>query len=299
MSDSNDVWSVGRLLNWTAEWFAQKQVEGGRLAAELLLARALGCKKIELYTRFESVPSDPQRAAFRELARQAGNHVPIAYLLGHREFFSMEFEVSPAVLVPRPETEILVQRIVSICRGQPERIWQILDIGTGSGCIAIAIAKYAPNAQIVASDISPDALAVARRNSESHGVTDRVRMIEADGVHVADADRPADGFDIIVSNPPYISESIWPTLAPNVRDHEPQLALLGPGGDGLEMYRRFSADAADVLSREGVLITEIGAGQQQDVQAIFESAGNWRFIGQHRERTDPHVRALEFGRVAG
>src|SRR5690242_16980632 len=130
-SDSETVWTIGKLLDWTTAWFNEKGIEGGRLAAELLLAQAMGCRKIELYTRYDQQPADDQRAAFRELVRQAGEHTPIAYLLGHREFFSLDFQVTPAVLIPRPETETIVQRAIEICRLEPQRTFQVLDIGTG------------------------------------------------------------------------------------------------------------------------------------------------------------------------
>lgn len=286
-------WTVGRLLEWTARWFNEREIEGGRLAAELLLARAMDCRKIELYTRFESVPSEKQRAAFRDLVRQAGEHTPIAYLLGKREFFSLEFDVTPAVLIPRPETETIVQRVLDICKSGLGRTWSILDIGTGSGCIAIAIARYAPNATLLASDISQEALEIARRNARRHEMAERVRFIAADGPSIPPADVPRGGFDLVVSNPPYVSEQAYAALPPNVRDHEPKLALVPPGGDGLEMYRRFAADLPIVVRREGRLLVEIGHDQLQAVRSIFDRADGWGCVGTHRDPFDPHERVIE------
>ena len=288
-----ETWTVGRLLTWTTQFFAAKGVEGGRLAAELLLARALGCRKIELYTRYETEPTPEQREAFRELVRLAGQHTPIAYLLGAREFFSLEFKVTPAVLIPRPETEALVQRAIDLCRAAPDRTLRVLDIGTGSGCIAVAIARYAANCEVVGSDISPEALAVARENIERHNLAGRVQTVEADACALPEEVR-GDGFDLIVSNPPYIPEAVWATLAPHVRDHEPKLAL-SPGVEGLEMYRRLAADAPALLAPGGRVLVEIGHDQFDSVREIFTAAG-WTFCGSHREKTDPYERVLEFSR---
>jgi release factor glutamine methyltransferase len=296
MSNGNEksqAWTIGRLLDWTTAWFRERDVEGGRLAAELLLARALGCRKIELYTRFEQEPPEPQRTAFRELVKLAGQHTPIAYLLGSREFFSLEFNVSPAVLIPRPETEALVQRVIDLAREWRERTVHVLDLGTGSGCVAISIAKYASNTQVVAVDVSAEALAVAGSNVERHGLSDRVRLVEADWLALPKEVVPPSGFDVIATNPPYISAAIFEGLPPNVRDHEPQLALT-PGGDGLEMFRKLAADAPAVLAPEGRLLTEIAFDQKDAVVQIFAAAGGWTYVGSHRERTDPHERVLEF-----
>jgi len=288
------TWTVGRLLQWTTQWFNERRVEGGRLTAELLLARACGCKKIDLYTRWETEPTDEQRAAFRELVRQAGEHTPIAYLLGEREFYALDFTVSPAVLVPRPETEALVQRVIELCRAEPLREWRILDLGTGSGCVGIAIAKYAANARVIGSDISADALAVAAGNVERHGVGDRVRLAQADGPALPADAVPPGGFDVLASNPPYISERLWPSLPPNVRDHEPRIALVPPGDDGLSMYRRLAAEAPAVLADGGLLLAEIGYDQHAAVRQIFNDADHWEYLRAHRNASDPYDRVLEF-----
>ncbi len=287
-------WTVGRLLQWTTEWFKQKGVEGERLAAELLLARALDCSKIELYTRYEQVPADEQRDIFRDLVRKAGQHTPIAYLLGYREFYSLNFHVTPAVLIPRPETEALVQRIIELTRTQPDRQWNVLEIGTGSGCIAIAIARFTENVDVTATDCSPDALKVAAENTEKHEVTGRVKLVQAQGIDLPADALPQNGFDVLLSNPPYISEAQWPELPPNVRDHEPKTALVVEGGDGLDMYRLFAQQARPVLRSGGMLLVEIGYDQKDAVIDIFAQAGGWNFAGSHRDSTDPHERALEF-----
>ena len=292
--EQDTTWTVGRLLDWTTAWFEQKQVEGGRLAAELLLAHVMNCQKIDLYTRYDAEPTDEQRADFRELVKRASEHTPVAYLLGSREFFSLEFAVSPAVLIPRPETEALVQRMLELCRQSSDRNWSILDVGTGSGCVAIAIARYAKNASVVGSDVCPNALAVAATNVERHGMQDRVRLVETDCVALPPDTMPQGGFDAVVSNPPYISEDVWPTLPPNVRDHEPKIALTIDGSDGLVMYHRFAKDAPAVLAPGGRLLTEIGCDQRDEVRAIFQAADNWNYVGSYRDRSDPCDRVVEF-----
>jgi release factor glutamine methyltransferase len=291
-----EAWTIRRLLTWTTNWFRYKDVEGGRLAAELLLAHALGCAKIQLYTRIDEEPTEAQRAAFRDLVRQAGKHTPIAYLLGHREFFSLDFEVTPAVLIPRPETEALAQRMIAICRERPQETVRILDVGTGTGCVAIAIAHYAPNAQVVAADVSADSLDVAQRNIARHDLTDRVHLAQADGLQLQADTVPDGGFDAIVTNPPYISEDDWQHLPPHIRDYEPKAALVPPGGDGLGMYRAMGAEAHHVLTKAGVLLAEIGEGQLDGVRGIFEAAGDWDFVGSHRNPNDPAERVVEFHR---
>ncbi|MHC4443847.1 MAG: peptide chain release factor N(5)-glutamine methyltransferase [Planctomycetota bacterium] len=295
MTDTSQTkWTVGRLLEWTTEWFKQKNVEGGRLAVELLLARAMNCPKIELYTCYDHEPTEDQRADFRQLVQQAVEHTPIAYLLGSREFYSLDFVVSPEVLIPRPETEAVVQPVIEYCRQAPDRHWQVLDVGTGSGCIAVAIAYYAKNTSVVADDISADALTVAAQNVQRHQVTERVRLIRADGAVLPQEVIPQGGFDLIVSNPPYISKDQWPDLPPNVRDHEPRIALVLDDGDGLVMYRRLASQAPLVLKPGGRLLVEIGCNQQAAVREIFESIPGWKYIASHRNPTDAYDRVAEF-----
>jgi release factor glutamine methyltransferase len=300
MSDQipqNDRWTVGRLLTWTTQWFEQRDVEGGRLAAELLLARAMDCAKIELYTRYDQEPSEQERTAFRDLVRRAGEHTPIAYLLESREFYSLDFKVTSAVLVPRPETEAVVHRTIDLCRGEPDREWTILDIGTGTGCIAISIAKFASNATVTAVDVSPEALAVAADNIARHEIADRVRLIEADCAALPAEAMPEGGFDLIVSNPPYVSEAEWSDLPPHIREHEPKIALVAPAedhdSDGLSFYRRLAVDAPALLAKSGRVLIEIGHNQHDGVRDIFLETGQWEYLGVHRDPTDPHQRVIE------
>ncbi|NOT00842.1 MAG: peptide chain release factor N(5)-glutamine methyltransferase, partial [Phycisphaerales bacterium] len=181
------AWTVGRLLTSAAEFLAKRGVDEPRLSAEILLGHALDCTRIQLYTRYEQIPDDGRRARYRELIQNAANHAPIAYLVGFKEFFSLTFEVTPDVLIPRPETETLVERAVAWCRarrpvggnGDADPV-QLLDLGCGSGCIIIAAMKQLPHARGLATDVSPGALNVARRNAERHALGDRLRFAAAD-----------------------------------------------------------------------------------------------------------------------
>jgi release factor glutamine methyltransferase len=245
-------WTIGRLLNWTADYFAKQGLESPRLEAEVLLAHARGCQRIMLYTAFEEVASEELRTKFRELVKRRTAGEPFAYLAGKREFFSLEFAVTRDVLIPRPETEQLVMTVVDWVRRRGLPSARIIDLGTGSGCIAVCLAKQLPGAQITAVDVSEAALAVARRNAERHGVSGRVEFARSDLL----ADVPAGQFDVIVSNPPYITSSEMATLDASVRDHEPHLALDG-GADGTDVIARIIDAVPRWLVPGGLLAMEI------------------------------------------
>lgn len=263
-------WTVARLLAWTREYLERSKVESPRLCAEILLAHAMGCQRIALFTRHESVPESAVLDRFREHVKQAATGKPIAYLTGTKEFFALSFDVSPAVLIPRPETEVLVERTIGIAKQAPaETPVRILDIGTGSGCIAIALAKNLPTAQIVAIDISSDALDVARKNATKHGVAERITL------HCGDLFAPlaaSDAFDIIVSNPPYIALREQSDIPPNVRDFEPHTALFS-GEDGFDALRRIVVGARSHLNNGGHLLTEIAYNQSHVARKLFADAG--------------------------
>ena len=251
---SDDVWTVGRLLGWTADWLGTKGSESPRLDAEVLLAHVRGCQRILLYTAFDAPVGDAERARFRELVKRRGAGEPVAYLVGSREFFSLPFAVSPAVLVPRPETEGLVVRVLDLCK--PLDAPRIIDVGTGSGAIAVTLAKHLPRARLVASDVSPAALAVARENARRHGVADRIEFLEGD--LLADP-RAAGPWDVVVSNPPYVRDDEFEALPRDVRLHEPRGALVA-GPTGVELIARLAGEAAGRLASGGWLVVEIGPG---------------------------------------
>ncbi|MEI6240110.1 MAG: peptide chain release factor N(5)-glutamine methyltransferase [Planctomycetia bacterium] len=249
---SDDVWTVGRLLTWTADWLATKGSESPRLDAEVLLAHVRGCQRILLYTAFDTPVAEAERARFRELVKRRGEGEPVAYLVGSREFFSLPFTVTPAVLVPRPETEGLVVRVLDLCK--PLATPRIVDVGTGSGAIAVTLAKHLPRARLAATDVSSAALAVARDNAVKHGVADRIDLFECD--LLADP-RVAGPWDVVVSNPPYVRDDEFESLPRDVRLHEPKGALVA-GPTGVEIVARLAAAAVDRLSPGGWLVVEIG-----------------------------------------
>jgi release factor glutamine methyltransferase len=251
-------WTVGALLNWTAGFLAQKGSETPRVDAEVLLAHVLECKRIDLYgLRFAEMTAEPARQRYRELIRKRIEGCPVAYLVGRKEFFSLEFEVSPAVLIPRPDSELVVTECLT--RARPIASPRIIDIGVGSGNLAVSLAKQLPSAQVAAVDISGDALAVARRNAEKHGVAQRISFLQSDLF----AGIPTDArFDFIVSNPPYISQAELPKLPIGVRDYEPRLALDG-GPDGYAVFERLISEGLRHLEPGGWLIVEIGSPQHE------------------------------------
>jgi release factor glutamine methyltransferase len=261
------IWTVGELLDWTAGYLAQNRSEFPRLDAEVLLAHALGCRRIELYTRYTETATPEVRQRFRELINKRIEGCPVAYLVGRKEFFSLPLEVSPAVLIPRPESEFVVIECLRFAKEMPEPA--VLDIGTGSGNLAVAIAQQHKTAHVTTVDISPPALEIARRNADKHGVADRISFLQGDLFAPAP---PGAKFDFIVSNPPYIPHDDIAGLAVGVRDYEPHLALDG-GPDGYAVFDRLIAEAKDYLKPGGYLIIEIGAPQEKAARAKLAAAG--------------------------
>lgn len=245
------TWTIKRLLDWTTDFFKSKQRHPARLSAEILLAEALGCQRIELYTQFDSVPQETQLSRYRDWVKRHANGEPVAYLVGHREFFSLRFEVNPDVLIPRPETEHVVMAALDVARitGNP---LTIVDIGTGSGAIAITLAKQLAQSTLFATEISAAALAVAKRNAKIHAVETRIEFAQG---HLLDP-LPADlEPHLIVSNPPYIGRGEVDSVEATVRDYEPDVALFA-GDDGTEVIAPLVKAAADRLSPGGFLIFE-------------------------------------------
>jgi release factor glutamine methyltransferase len=271
MSAPEEPWTIGRLLTWTIEYLRQHGAENPRLDAEVLLAAARGCRRIELYTAYDQPADDATRAAFREMVRRRASGTPVAYLVGHREFYSLEFEVTPDVLIPRPETELVVVALLDHVkqRSTADAVVEIADVGTGSGILAVCAAKYVPNSRVKAIDISPAALAVARRNAERHGVAERIDFIEGDLL----AREPAEPrFDYILSNPPYVSTFEMTNLAADVRDHEPDIALRA-GERGTDVIRPLIEQSAVRLKPGGVLIMEISPMIAAEVEGLIRDCG--------------------------
>jgi release factor glutamine methyltransferase len=271
MSDT-EAWTIGRLLKWTTEFLKQKDSTSPRLDAEVLLATARNCQRIELYTAFDEEPPEAIRTKFRELVRRRAAGEPVAYLVGHREFYSLPFKVTRDVLIPRPETELLVVALLDAAKGLSagNPSLSIVDIGTGSGIVAICAAKNLPTCRVTAVDISAKALDVAKANVETHGVGDRVELVESD-LFAALGDRR---FDLIASNPPYVSEPEMRELRGEVAGYEPHLALCA-GPTGTEIIQRLIPAAAERLVPGGSLLLEVSPMIERQTHEIFKAHGGF------------------------
>ena len=259
--------TVLEVIQKSAEFLAKKGVEPSRLQAELLLAHVLKLQRMKLYLNFDRVLQAPELDALRELVKRRSQREPLQHIVGSTSFCGLEIAVNRHVLVPRPETELLAElgwQFLSTLNPQPSTA---LDFGTGSGCIAIALAVKCPAAEITALDVSPTALALARENAARHGVAERIQFVQGEGF----AALPADArFDLIISNPPYIPTTEIASLEPEVRDFDPRGALDG-GADGLDYYRLLATQAAKFLQPDGKIMVELGDGQGEAAKTIFES----------------------------
>lgn len=289
---SEGPWTVLRTLTWTRSFFQQHGVANPRLDTEVLLAHVLGIERIQLYAQHDRPMTPEERAAFRELVLRRANGEPVAYLVGHREFWSLDLVVTPDTLIPRPDTEVLIEEALPRLRA-PDAPWgaapRIADVGTGTGCIAIALAHELPGATLVAIDVSAPALDVAVRNAATHGVADRIRF--AQGHLLRPAEPP---LDAVVSNPPYIRSAQILELMRDVKHFEPRRALDG-GPDGDAAYRELVPAAAELLRPGGLLILEIGDDDQAArVLALIAADGSYRDAWQ---RADYAGRARVVGAV--
>lgn len=279
--------TVLEAIQRSTRFLARKGVDSPRLQAELLLAHLLKLPRMRLYLNFERALQPSEVEAFRELIRRRGQREPVQYIIGTTSFCGLELGVNPQVLIPRPETELLAERgwqflnqlsqvnnaasLPGPGAGRAEVVEDglsvtALDVGTGSGCLAIALAVKCPGARVQAVELSAAALAVARQNAARHGVAERVEFLQGDGFSAVPAGTT---FDLIVSNPPYIAAAELDTLQPEVRLHEPRLALAG-GADGLDFFRRLAAEAGPFLNLGGRLMLEFGDGQADALREMFE-----------------------------
>lgn len=276
-----ETWTVGRLLQWTTDYLKGRGADVPRLDAEVLLAEALGCKRIDLYTAFEEVPNEEQRTAFRELVRRRAEGAPVAYLVGRREFYSLSFKVAPGVLIPRPETELLVVALRDLAKAWPgSGPLAIADVGTGSGILAVCAARYLPTAQVTAIDTSRSALEIAAENATAHGVAGRIELVCSDLFAGIPAERR---FDFILSNPPYVSEAEAVKLPRDVRDYEPREALVA-GPHGTEVIERLIPQAAERLTPGGHLLIEISP--------MIHDAVQKRLAAESRLESRPTIKDL-------
>ncbi len=267
-SGSSDVWTVQRILQWTAEFLRQKGVESPRVEAELLLAHARGCNRIRLYTDFNEPLSETHRAQMRELVRRRAAREPLAYLVGAKEFYGRRFRVSPAVLIPRPETESLVDCCLDQIADRTGL--HVLEVGAGSGCIAVTLLLQKPTLQMTATEICSDAIQIAAENAAQHGISDRLHLLQ--GSVLEPLSGAAQRFHGLVSNPPYIRDDELAELEPEVREHEPRLALCS-GADGLDVARAILQQCPSLLLDGAFLALELDPAQCECVRELAISAG--------------------------
>jgi release factor glutamine methyltransferase len=260
------VWTVLALIRWADERFKKEGIPTPRLDAEVLLAETLGLDRVGLYTHFDQPLQPDELARFKQLILRRLRREPVAYILGRKEFWSLPIRVSPDVLIPRPETEILVAEALKVLAPVGKEDLRLLEIGTGSGAISIALAREQPAARITASDISPKALSVAKENAEHNGVREQIRFLQGDLFQPVPK---GETFDVVVSNPPYITQAEISSLLPEVRDYEPRVALNG-GKDGLDFFRRALPSVSEYLRPGGWFLAEMGAGQDSRVLKIAE-----------------------------
>jgi release factor glutamine methyltransferase len=255
--------TVLEAIQKSAEFLGKKNVESPRLQIELLLAHLLKMQRMDLYLNFERVLTPAEIDSLREFVKRRGQREPLQHIVGSTSFCGFEIAVSRHALVPRPETELLAEEGWKFLG---ENKTAALDFGTGTGCIAIAVAAKCPSAKIIGTDISTDTLALAEQNAIANKVAERIEFLQGDGFAAIAADSK---FDLIISNPPYIPTAEIETLQPEVRDFDPRAALDG-GADGLDFYRRISAEAKSFLKPDGKIILEFGDGQADAIKKIFE-----------------------------
>ena len=276
-SDSQP-WTILRTLKWTARYFQEKGIEQPRPAAEILLAHVLHCARIDLYLRYDQPLNQVELSQFRTLIQRRSQREPVAYIVGQREFWSLAFKVTPDVLIPRPETERLVEIILE--QYGPETRLDLLDLGVGSGAISVALSTERPGWRIWATDVSPQALAVAQGNARYHGRGDQIRLFA--GNWFAPISERGVLFDIIVSNPPYISSVDMLTLEPEVRQYEPVLALDG-GQQGTTCLGHLIDAAPAYLKPGGQLFLEIGFDQGPAVTELGQAGDAWDKVAIHKD----------------
>jgi len=264
-------WTIQKLLNWVTEYFTKRSIDSPRLSAELLLSCVLGLKRIELYTQFDKPVTKEQLDRLHDLVKRAGQKEPIPYLVGKTEFYSLELDITADCMIPRPETELLVERAIEFLRSRTGKQF-VCDLCTGSGCIAVAIARNYPDCQIIATDICDAALSVAAKNIEKHRLKEQIRLSCGDLFDPIMPQLGADKFDLIVCNPPYVSAAEFEKLDKNVKDYEPKLALFA-GDDGLDIYRRIIEKVDIFLKPEAALMLEIGYSQGPAVKELLKEGG--------------------------
>lgn len=265
-----DVWTISSLLNWTVNYFKSKNIQSARLDAEVLLSHVLRQERIYLYVHFDEPMEQNELNKFREYVKKRAQHVPIAYIIGEREFMGLPFKVTKDTLIPRPDTEILVENVLN--NVDKDKEIEIVDIGTGSGAIILSLLVNLPKAQGKTVDISSKAIEVAKENAVNLQVNDRCEFFVGDLFAPLNDNK----FDVIVSNPPYIPQKDIATLEDDVKEYEPVSALTD-GGDGLSYYRRLLSEGKAYIKENGFIALEIGIYQSNDVKQIAMDNG-WKNI---------------------
>lgn len=281
-ASTDDVWTVERILTWTTDYLLKQGVESARLEAELLCAHARQCQRIRLYTDFDVPLTDAERKRMREYVRRRAAREPLAYITGVREFYGRNFQVSAGILIPRPETETLVD--LSLERLPADGPCRVLEVGFGSGCIAITLAAQRPQCRVIAYDISGVCYEVAQQNAKKYDVADRVDLIQADASEALADMEVAGSFDAFISNPPYVCEGELPDLQPEVSQHEPREALVS-GKDGLDLIRRLIPLAMPLLKPRAWIGLECDPAQCETVAELMTVAelSNVSIHQDHRE----------------
>ena len=291
-AEADDRWTVERLLTWTKDFLQKKGADSPLLDAQVLLASVLKCQRMHLYTRYKDEVSEAHRASFRDLVKRRAEGAPVAYLVGKKEFYLLRLNVTPAVLIPRGDSETVVVEALARLKGMNAP--RAVDVGTGSGCLALACADQHKTVRFVAIDLSPEALAVARGNAEKHNLDARVEFRKGDLLDPVRDDEP---FDLILSNPPYIATDVIPTLEPTVAKYEPHLALDG-GPDGLRVVARLVEQAPSLLKPGGHLILEIGSDQEAAVRALVEAQPSLAISPTIRDAAN-HPRVIHAAKKGG
>jgi release factor glutamine methyltransferase len=268
--DKPQPWTILSLIEWGSTYLADKGFVSPRLNVELLLAHTLQCERIHLYTNFDKPPTQEELTVFTSYLQRRAHHEPLDYILGESEFMGLKFFVNNNVLIPRPETEVLVEQVIHHCRQDSSRVFRMVDIGTGSGNIAVSVAKFLSNVEIDALDIDEKALDVARNNAQRNEVARKINFLQMNILN-----DPLDChtiYDIIVSNPPYISRAEFSTLEPEVREFEPRIATTDEA-DGLVFFQRIAEVGERLLKNGGWVFVEIGYNQSESVSKIFLNSG--------------------------
>ncbi|MFP4372334.1 MAG: peptide chain release factor N(5)-glutamine methyltransferase [Halanaerobium sp.] len=281
--------NIKELLKRSDQFLAERGIESSRLDAEVLMADLLDMERINLYVKYDYPLKSSEINTYREMIKQRAKRVPVAYITETKEFMSLEFKVKEGVLIPRPETENLVETVIEYCQQNELQSPQIIDVGTGSGAIAVSLAHYLSDSKVVGVDLSPAALKVARQNMEKHELSERMSILKSD-LLAEFIKREIKGIDIIVSNPPYISEAEMEELPPEVKK-EPKTALQA-GEDGLDYYRRLIPEAEKVLKKGGKIFLEIGYQQAEAVRGIFGEKWSQIEVKKDYSENDRIVSAL-------